>query len=285
MKKILIAIIVAIFASWAADAQLSNTNVRGTLPTTVGILDRGFLMVSADSTYLVNIASTNQFDDPFIFYLGNSKASTIKTAEDLAELISSTADRSVIDFSTCDGKHSYSALVSETGGEKYLIFRAKHHAGSVSLELRSIERIPGILNGELDPNCLYDYKKGENVLGSYKSGGGDVLWDGDEYSIGIINNNSVLHPDIEFVSIGNTKDEALKTISKLIKFLSSGKERSRCTTSACGHNYEWFIWNNILSGEDVLAFENDFSTELNANDLDKIVKILNGEKVKPTWKD
>lgn len=276
-------VLIACVLSFNANAQLSSVSVSGELPKSVGVLNRGFLMMTSDSTFFAKLNSTNKFDDDFNVFLGETKGSTVKTAEDLAELVNSTDVNNVINFSTCDGKYNYSAAISEIGGEKNLIFKTpEYFAGAVSLGLQSIDRIPGLLMGELDPRCL-DYRKGENVLGSYKSGGGDVLWNDDQYSIGVPDVLSSFFHNVENIVIGSTVDEAFSSITELIGILRNGDLFREYETSFGGYNHKWSV-TDTFDNERKLYLDGDLHKELTITDLQKIFSILNGEKVEPTWR-
>ena len=86
MKKFIIIAMMMVLFPFAGNAQLNvkreAEKFEKIASARTGLVD----LMNHDERYYIAFPTTNQFDDPFIFYLGNDKESAIKTLKDLIEL-------------------------------------------------------------------------------------------------------------------------------------------------------------------------------------------------------
>ena len=86
MKKLILAAIAALVCVSAA-AQLNVKKSRSATETIVTLRAGHVRLCAADSLIYFVLPSSNQFDDPQLFYLGKTADSAVETLDDLAALL------------------------------------------------------------------------------------------------------------------------------------------------------------------------------------------------------
>ena len=116
MKKFIIAVI-ALMTMFPAigNAQLvvkDNTKIETLSSARMGIvrLDRD------GDTYFMCLTTTNQYDDPFLVYIGEDKDSAVQTMKDIVSLFDSIGKKDVVTIDNA-GKD---CLISKTMGTLYM---------------------------------------------------------------------------------------------------------------------------------------------------------------------
>ena len=129
MKKAIIAAIAALVCVSAA-AQLNVRKTRSATETIATLRTGTVRLCARDSIIFFSLPSTNQFDDPALFYLGEGAASAIDTLDDLVGLLADGDVGSSVDVEQPRGV--VTIRVDKQIGVRVLFFTFPGQAGLVS---------------------------------------------------------------------------------------------------------------------------------------------------------
>ncbi|MBP5487559.1 MAG: hypothetical protein J6Y06_08030 [Bacteroidales bacterium] len=92
-----------------------------------------------DSTFFLNVRSSNQFDDPTLFFLGETTESAIMTLNDLCEVCESLDVNASISVEDAKGQSAF-MVKKKMLGKPYLDFSVEGQAGASNLTLAEFKK-------------------------------------------------------------------------------------------------------------------------------------------------
>lgn len=142
MKKLIIAAIAALVCVSAA-AQLNVKKSRSATETIVTLRAGHVRLCAADSLIYFVLPSSNQFDDPQLFYLGKTADSAVETLDDLAALLADGDVGSSVDVD--QRGRTVTIRVEKQLGVRVLYFDFPKCAGLVSTSKGELDKMKAAL--------------------------------------------------------------------------------------------------------------------------------------------
>lgn len=142
MKKAIIAAIAALVCVSAA-AQLNVRKTRSATETIATLRTGTVRLCARDSIIYFSLPSTNQFDNPGVFYLGKNSASAIETLDDLVGLLADGEVGSSVEVGQPGG--TVTIRVDKQIGVRVLYFDFPGQAGLASTSKGELEKMKSAL--------------------------------------------------------------------------------------------------------------------------------------------
>lgn len=139
MKKILTIMAVLFCLGINANAQL-NVQSKDTFNKIASVRTGLVSLKEHQGTYYITFPTTNRFDDPFIFYLGYGKESSLQTLHDLYNLFDTMDRKQTI---TIDNRGK-SLTISKSGPTMY--FSMDGYAGLAATTRMELDRFISALS-------------------------------------------------------------------------------------------------------------------------------------------
>lgn len=133
-----------------ASAQLNITSGQ-TKVEKIGTLRSTYAFLYREGTdYFLSVRSSNQFDGPCLFFLGENASSAIQTLNDLCELCETMDDNAAINVE--DAKGQKAVLVKKKMlGKPYFDISMEGQAGTSNLTLVEFKKAIDLIKKELLP--------------------------------------------------------------------------------------------------------------------------------------
>ena len=138
MKKTL-TLLALLLISMGAMAQLNVTSQRENTIVNIG---QELRYDTADSTYYLVLATSNQFDDAMVFKLGKGKESAYQTLNDLKQFLATSQKGDAIDVDNGFGE----IYTIKKYNDKNLMFTAKGYAGYRFIWAMKMDRWADMIN-------------------------------------------------------------------------------------------------------------------------------------------
>lgn len=121
MKKLII-IIAMMLLSFGASAQIAKVKTTEAV-TTIATLRYGVCSLKMqEGVYYIGLQSSNQFDDPFLFHLGEGRESALQTLLDLQELFKGMKKGEFAEFSIFIHLHEYTYKIHKTSRTSFSFY-------------------------------------------------------------------------------------------------------------------------------------------------------------------
>lgn len=142
MKKIITTIVISILFMAIAVPAFAQLNVKSEQIKVekIGSLRSTYAYLYAEGTsYFLKIRSSNQFDDPCLFFLGEDAESSILTLNDLCNLCDTMESKAAINVE--DAKGQKAILIKKTMlGAPYLDIVMEGQAGSSNITTPELKK-------------------------------------------------------------------------------------------------------------------------------------------------
>lgn len=140
MKKIIIIALMAMFAMpTMAQIRISTQKTELEVVTKFSGGMRK-LYYTADTGYCLSLTTSNQFDDPFLIYIGETKQEAIESLDSFSYLIDNLKKGDNTSFTDLSGREISVSFDLFMGG-KLLWFSADGYAGQSSIIPKEITKI------------------------------------------------------------------------------------------------------------------------------------------------
>ena len=153
MKKVIISLLLAII-SISSFAQL-NVKKENSKIEKIGTLRSAYAwMYNQDTDYYLYIRTSNQFDDPTLFCLGETAESAIQTAKDMIATIDKIEYNASLEVMDAKGINAI-LIKKKMVGMPYWDIMQDGHAGSSNITPQELQKAIGIIqqHGGIKPDA------------------------------------------------------------------------------------------------------------------------------------
>lgn len=142
MKRIIFAIVFILALSLTTTPAFAQLNIKSeqTKVEKVGTLRSTYAFLYVEgTTYFLSVRSSNQFDDPCLFFLGDDADSAILTLNDLCELCETMDNNAAISVEDAKGQEA-TLVKKKMVGKPYLDISMEGQAGTSNLTLAEFKK-------------------------------------------------------------------------------------------------------------------------------------------------
>lgn len=148
MKKIFLLIALALIGIQAqAQLNVSSTVEKGEITEVCTIRSMYSRLMCHNGSYYIAGRTDNQFDDPFIFTLGQDAESSIQTLKDMLSIIENKTEIVNVE----QGSKRYTISLLKMVGRYYLGIKQEGLAGDFNITIKEMEK------------CIKKIKEKENL--------------------------------------------------------------------------------------------------------------------------
>lgn len=150
MKRVVI-LIVSVLTLMAftlpASAQLNITSEQIKVEK-IGTLRSTYAFLYAEGTsFFLSVRSSNQFDDPCLFFLGDTAEASVLTLKDLCELCETMDNNAAINVEDAKGQKAV-LIKKKMLGKPYLDISMEGQAGTSNLTLPELQKAIELIEGK-----------------------------------------------------------------------------------------------------------------------------------------
>lgn len=140
MKKILLSLILTtLFGVTSIYPQLYKIEKKPQTETVLKLRGNTVRLTKTDSTYFLDLPTSNRFDDPFIIMLGNSKEESIATIDQMINLIDNLKNDENITAMNAERELS---IIKRSGmGSSVLYLQMDGYAGIAGITKKELVKI------------------------------------------------------------------------------------------------------------------------------------------------